>query len=382
MTPPPDLRIAVLGYGVMGRAHSYAYRVAPFVRQLPCTPKLVVLTGRNPQAVEAAASQYGFEGWEADWRRAATRDDIDLVDICTPPGTHAAMVETAAAAGKAVLCEKPLDVSYLHASRAVNAVSSVGVLNAIGFNYRRLPAVSLMKRMIDEGAVGQIRLWRSIWLSDEFVDPTIPFDWRFDRDMGGTTITDLGSHLVDMARWMVGEVVEVAAQSNTFVTERPNPSGGSPLQVSVDDASAALVRFSSGASGTFEMARAAVRRPVDFTVEVNGSTGTLFFDYSNLNELWYGSASDPPSLYGLRRIRAEHETHPYAGDWWPIGQGLGYDVSFVNQAADLLSRWPTGPWSPDLRDGLRVQAVCEAIERAATEKRWVRVEEVEAGHTI
>jgi predicted dehydrogenase len=218
--------------------------------------------------------------------------------------------------------------------------------------------------------VGEVRLWRASWLSDEFLDPDIPFDWRFDRALGGTSITDLGTHLVDLALWIVGDIVEVAAQSETFTRER------SGRAVDVDEASSALVRFAAGARGTFEMSRVCARRPCDFTVEVNGSRGTLRFDYARLNELWYGDADDDGRLYGMRRIRAEAPVHPYAGDWWPIGQGVGYGASFVNQAADLLERWPGGPWEPDLAQGARAQAVCEAMERAAAERRWVEVAEV------
>jgi predicted dehydrogenase len=218
-----------------------------------------------------------------------------------------------------------------------------------------------------------VRLVRAVWLSDEFVDASIPFDWRFEKQMGGTTIADLGSHLIDMATWMAGPIAEVSGQSQTFVTER------SGRAVTVDDASAALVRFESGARGVLEMARTAVRRPCDFSIEVNGERGTLVFDYARLNELRYGDGADRAELYGMRRIRAEHPTHPYARDWWPIGQGVGYGSSFVNHLGDLLERWPTGPWAPDFAQGLAVQAVCEAIERSAEERRWVAVSAISAG---
>jgi len=249
------------------------------------------------------------------------------------------------------------------------------VHNAVGFNYRRLPAVALMHRMIADGAVGEVRLWRATWLSDEFTDPATQFDWRFDRAMGGTTIADLGSHLVDLALWMVGEISEVSAQSQTFIRRRALPDGGTQ-DVTVDDASSALLRFASGARGTVETARSAVRRPCDFTVEVNGSAGTLIFDYARLNELWFGSGDDDPASYGLRRIRAEHPSHPYAADWWPIGQGVGYGSSFANQVADLLKGWPDEPWTPDFSQGAAVQAVCEAMERSAEADRWVPICEV------
>lgn len=372
----PEVGIGIVGYGMMGRAHAYAYTAAPVLRPLPCKPQLRVISGRDQERVSRAAVAFGFDDYVTDWRDLVKRPDIDIVDICTPPGTHAEIAAAAAAAGKAVICEKPLAISYRQALDATAAVHRAGVLNSVGFNYRRLPAVSLMKRMVDEGAVGKVRLWRATWLSDEFVNPAIPFDWRFDRAMGGTTIADLGSHLIDLAEWMVGGVAEVCAQSETFVRERANPSGAGSLAVTVDDASSALLRFESGARGVLEMARTAVRRPCDFTVEVNGESGTLVFEYARLNELLYGEGADSPGLYGMRKIRAEHESHPYARHWWPIGQGVGYGSSFVNHLGDLLERWPKGPWEPDFKDGAAVQAVCEAIERAAAERRWVEVAEV------
>ena len=365
-----EVGIGIVGYGLMGRAHAYGYTLAPRVRDLPVVPRLRSISGRNEAAVAAAADRYGVATWTTDWRDLVARDDVEIVDVCTPPGTHAEIVEAALGAGKAVLCEKPLAADYASARRAADVAERASRPNAIGFNYRRLPAVSLLKELVAEGRIGDVLLWRAGWLSDEFLDADIPFDWRFERALGGTSIADLGAHLVDLALWIVGDVAEVAAQSETFTGSR------SGRVVDVDEASSALVRFANGARGTFEMARVCARRPCDFTVEVNGSRGTLRFDYARLNELWYGDADDDGRLYGLRRIRAEAPAHPYAADWWPIGQGVGYGTSFVNQAADLLERWPAGPWEPDLLQGARVQAVCEAMERAAAERRWVEIAEV------
>ena len=367
MSDLPEVGIGIVGYGLMGRAHAHGYAVAPRVRPLPVRPRLRAISGRDAAAVEWAAAAYGVEEWTTDWRALVERDDVQIVDVCTPPGTHAEIVEAAAAAGKAVLCEKPLSADLAGAEAAVAAVERSGVLNAIGFNYRRLPALALLRQLVADGRVGEVLLWRATWLSDEFLDPAIPFDWRFERRMGGSTIADLGAHLVDLALWIVGEIEEVSAQSETFTR------GRSGRAVDVDEASAALVGFAGGARGTFELSRVCARRPCDFWVEVNGTAGTLRFDYPSLNELWYGDARDDERLYGLRRIRAEHPSHPYAADWWPIGQGVGYGTTFVNQAADLLERWPDGPWEPGLATGLRVQAVCDAMERSAAERRWVRV---------
>lgn len=375
MSGADEVRVGVIGYGVMGRAHCYGYRVAPMLRRLPVQPVVTVMSGRDQAAVAAAADAYGVPDHVTDWRSLINRADVDIVDICTPPGTHAEIAAAAAAAGKAVLCEKPLAISYAHARAALAAVTAAGVHHAVGFNYRRLPAVALMRQMIADGAIGEVRLWRATWLSDEFTDPATPYDWRFDRAMGGTTIADLGSHLIDLALWMVGDISRVCAQSETFIRQRQLPGGGSQ-PVTVDDASAALLQFESGARGTVEMARAAVRRPCDFTVEVNGSLGTLVFSYPRMNEVWYGSASDDPSQYGMRRIRAEHPSHPYAADWWPIGQGIGYGSSFANQVADLLEHWPEAPWTPGFEEATAVQAVCEAMEISAADGKWVTLAEV------
>lgn len=372
----PEVGIGIIGYGMMGKAHSYGYTLAPHIRELGCRPRLRMISGRHREAVQSAAQIFGVERAVIDWREVLADPEVDVVDICTPPGTHAEIVEAAAQAGKAILCEKPLAAGYDGALRAAQAVRRAGVRNAICFNYRRLPALSLMKQMIDDGRIGDPRLWRASWLSDEFLDPEVPFDWRFRRSMGASTIADLGAHLIDLAGWMIGDVDAVSAQSQTFVTERRDPDAAGLVSVDADDASSALLRFRSGALGVFETAKISPRRPCDFTVEVNGSRGTLRFDYSRLNELWYGDAGEPPELYGMRRIRAEHASHPQTEGWWPIGQGVGYGASFVNQAADLLAQWPAGTWSPDLETGLRVQAVCEAIELAAAQRRWVDVAEV------
>jgi predicted dehydrogenase len=375
-----EVGIGIVGYGLMAKAHSYGYTAAPMMRGLACRPRLRVISGRNELAVARAATQYGFERWASDWRAVVGAPDVDIVDICTPPGHHAEVIEAAAQAGKAIVCEKPLSADIAGARRALAAVraAAVPVRHAIGFNYRRLPALALMKQMVDQGHIGAIRLWRGSWLSDEFLDPEIPFDWRFERRQGASTIADLGAHLIDLAGWMVGEVAAVCAQSATFTDVRRDPVSG-PRQVDVDEASAALLRFGSGALGVFETAKVCARRPCDFTLELNGTRGTLRFDYARLNELWYGDGSDPGEPYGMRRIRAEQPEHPQTRGWWPIGQGIGYGASFVNQAADLLERWPDGEWEPTLETGLRVQAVCEAIERSAAARRWLEVAEVLSG---
>ena len=372
---PAQVGIAMLGYGLMGRAHSLGYRDAVVVQpDLPVQPSLRVLCGRTKDAVEAAAARYGFADWTTDWEDAIRRPDVDIVDICTPPGAHRAAVEAAAAAGKAVICEKPLASSREDAFAAARAVHEAGTLAAVSFNYRRLPAVTLMKELIDEGVIGVPRAVRAIWLTDEFADPAIPFDWRFDRVTGGTVTGDLGVHLIDLVHWLVGRVTAVTANSATFITERANPAGGGVLPVRTDDSASTLAQLSTGAVAVFEMTRVAIGRPCDWTIEISGSEGSIGFDYRNLNEIWLAVAGDTRTD-GFRRIRAEKPGHPYSGRWWPQGQGIGYQESFTNQVADLLQAWPDGPWWPTVDDAAAAQAVVEAIDESAAQRCWVDVQE-------
>lgn len=371
-----EVGIAMLGYGLMGRAHSLGYRDAVVVEPgLTVQPKLRVLCGRTPDPLAAAAARYGFDGWTTDWQQAISRPDVDIVDICTPPGAHRAAVEAAAAAGKAVICEKPLAATRDDAFAAARAVHAAGTLAAVSFNYRRLPAVTLMKQLIDEGVVGVPRAVRTIWLTDEFADPAIPFDWRFDRATGGTVTGDLGVHLIDLVHWLAGRVTAVTAQSATFVTERADPDGDEMVPVRTDDSASALARLSTGAVAVLEMTRVAIGRPCDWTIEISGSEGSIGFDYRNLNEIWLAVAGDARTD-GFRRIRAEKPAHPYSGRWWPQGQGVGYQESFTNQVADLLLAWPDGPWSPTVDDGAAAQAVVDAIDESAAQRSWIDVKDL------
>ncbi len=369
-----ELRVAIVGYGTMGRAHAYAYRAAPIIRPGEVRFAPVVMTGRDEKAVAAAAIACGIGEWSTGGRTSLVAATSTWWTSARHRARMRSIAVAAARAGKSVICEKPLATTYAEAAAARDAVEAAGVHHAVGFNYRRLPALSLLAEMVGAGELGEIRLWRGTWLSDEFVDAATPFDWRFESNMGGTTIADLGSHLLDLATWMLGPIREVSAISSTFTSERTVDGG--TRRVEIDDASSALLRFASGAQGTFEVARVAPRRPCDFVVEVNGSKATAMFSYSQLNELWIGSVDDDPRHYGLRRIRAEHVLHPETRGWWPIGQGVGYDASFINQAADLAEAWPDKPWSPDFAQGAAVAAVCEAIARSASERRWVTIDDV------
>ncbi len=369
--------IGMVGYGSMGRAHARAYSNVRSVAPDSPEARLVAISGRGREQVQEAAANFGFERAAVDWREVIEDPAVDIVDICTPPGHHAEVIIAAARAGKSILCEKPLASDYRSAREAVEATNDAGVLAAIGFNYRRLPAVALMKQLVADGRIGTVTHMRAIWLTDEFIDPDTPFDWRFERAAGGTTIADLGSHLIDLAHWIVGEIRDVSAQSATCIRERFDAATGEMRSVEVDDNSSAIVRFADGARGVFEMSRVAPLHPCDFTFELNGTAGSIRFDYARLNELWLGETADEPVLYGMRRIRAESQAHPQVQDWWPAGQGVGYEASFLNQISELLQSWPDGPWEPSLADGLQVQAVCDAMELSASESRWVPTSEIE-----
>ena len=362
-----DVGVGIVGYGLMAKAHTFGYRNASAFGSLAAKPKVVAMSGRNPVALAAAAALYGVPDTTSDWRTLLDRDDVDVIDICTPPGTHAEIAIAAAAAGKAVICEKPLAASFADALAATRAVEDSGVANAVGFNYRRLPALALLQRLISDGRIGRVLTWHATWFTDEFADPEIPFDWRFDLAMGASTFADLGSHLIDLALTQVGPVDAVSAQTQTTIAERSGQA------VTVPESCSALLRFASGASGVIDLARNAVGRPCDFVVDVSGTEGSLRFDYARLNELWFSHIDDDPELYGPRRIRAEHTTHPYSANWWPIGQGVGYGSSFVNQVVAWFAEWPPKTWDPDFAQGTRVQAICDAMERSSLSDHWEQV---------
>lgn len=365
----------MVGHGLMGHAHSLAFRDAVALEpSLEVEPQLAVVCGRAAERVSCAADRYGYDGWSTDIEASVSREDVDLVDVCTPPGVHHEAIAAAAAAGKVIFCEKPLGATFDQARASFEAVTAAGVANAVSFNYRRLPAVSLIAELIGQGTIGEPRAVRAIWLTDEFGDPETPFDWRFDRLTGGTVTGDLGVHLIDLVQWLVSPFVEVVASSATFIKERPDPDGGSPLMVRTDDSCGALGRLASGATVVLEMTRVALGRPCDWTLEVSGSEGSVSFDYRNLNEIWLFARERGSLSQGFRRIRSEQPGHPYSGRWWPQGQGVGYQASFSNQIIDWLGGLDAGDLSPSFGDGASAQAVVEAIDSSASLGAWVTVD--------
>ncbi|MEU6817946.1 Gfo/Idh/MocA family oxidoreductase [Streptomyces sp. NPDC046860] len=366
----PPLRVGMVGYAFMGAAHSQGWRTAGRVFDLPRQPVLSVLCGRDGPAVRAAADRHGWSSTETDWRALIARDDVDLVDICTPGDSHAEIALAALAAGKHVLCEKPLANTVEEAeamARAAEEAYANGQLAMVGFNYRRVPAIAQARRMITEGRLGTLRHVRVSYLQDWLVDPEFPLTWRLRKEAAGSgALGDLGAHVIDVAQYLAGEkLAGVSALTETFVRRRPLPTGG-PGQVTVDDAAVFTGRFASGALASFEATRYATGRKNALRIELNGERGSLAFDLERLNELSFHDGTEPGAHAGFRRILVTEPDHPYLDAWWPPGHGLGYEHTFVHQARDLVHAIAEGHVPvPSFADGLEVQRVLAAVEESA-----------------
>lgn len=371
--------VGMVGHAFMGRAHSQAWRsVGPFFGP-PLTPVMTALAGRSAERARAAADALGWASVETDWKELLRREDVQLVDICTPGDSHAEIAVAALDAGKHVLCEKPLANSVAEAEAMVAAAERArerGVRSMVGFNYRRVPAVTLARRMVDEGRIGAVRHIRAQYLQDWLADPEAPFTWRMDRDRAGTgALGDIGAHIIDTAQFITGQnLVGVSALLNTFVPERPVPGGGT-AQVTVDDAALFVGRTDGGALASFEATRFATGRKNALRIEVSGSSGALAFDLESLNELWFYDREEDGATAGFRRIVVTEPVHPYADRWWPPGHLLGYEHTFTHQAADLLTAIADGTDPrPSFADGLQVQRVLAAVAGSAEARCWVDVE--------
>ncbi|MBA2946562.1 Gfo/Idh/MocA family protein [Streptomyces himalayensis] len=376
------LGVGMVGYAFMGAAHSQGWRTVGRVFDLPCRPELAAICGRDADAVRAAADRLGWAAAETDWRELIARDDVDLVDICTPGDSHAEIALAALAAGKHVLCEKPLANTVEEAEAMAEAAEQArarGQVAMVGFNYRRLPATALARKMVADGRLGALRHVRVTYLQDWLVDPGFPLTWRLQREVAGSgALGDLGAHIVDLAQYLAGEpLVGVSALTETFVRERPllagasaglsATGGGGPLgTVTVDDAALFTGRFASGALASFEATRFATGRKNALRLELNGERGSLAFDLERLNELSFHDHTEPGVSAGFRRILVTEPDHPYLEAWWPPGHGLGYEHSFVHQARDLVTAIATGVVpEPSFADGLGVQRVLAAVEESA-----------------
>jgi predicted dehydrogenase len=367
----PPIGVGMLGYAFMGKAHSNAWRTLAYMTwPPPLMPRLVSIAGRNEPAVAEAAQRFGFADHATDWRRVAADDRIQIFDNTGPNSLHGAPTIAAAQAGKHVICEKPLGRSADEAYDIWQRVDACGVTHLTAFNYRFVPAIRLAREMIDAGELGEIRHYRAHYLQDWLTDPDTPATWRMSGEQAGSgALGDLGSHIIDLGRYLVGEIASVAAGLRTFVGERP---GGT---VDVDDAFSATVEFASGALGTLEATRVAAGRKNALRFEINGTKGSIAFDLERLNELQVYLLDTSPGrrAQGFRTVLATAPDHPFLGSWWPEGHVLGWEHTFVHELHHFLTAvrddLPVTPHGADFRDGYRAAEVCDAIARSATSGR-------------
>jgi predicted dehydrogenase len=373
----PVLGVGMVGYAFMGAAHSQAWRTAPHAFELPLRPVMAALCGRDAAAVRAAADRLGWAAVETDWRALLKRDDVDLVDVCTPGDSHAEVAIAALEAGKHVLCEKPLANTLAEAEAmagAADRAAARGVRAMTGFNYRRVPAVVLARQLVAAGRIGPIRHVRASYLQDWLVDPEFPLTWRLQRERAGSgALGDLGAHIVDLAQYLTGELITgVSAVTATFVAERPLAAAGGSGPVTVDDAALFTARLGSGALASFEATRFATGHKNQLRIELNGARGSLAFDLERLNELQFSDRADDPATAGFKTILVTEPGHPYLSAWWPPGHILGWEHTFTHEVRDLVTAIADGTDpAPSFRDGLQVQRVLDAVERsAASDSHW------------
>jgi predicted dehydrogenase len=382
--------VGMIGYAFMGRAHSLAWHTAGRVFDVPLRPRLAAICGRDKAAAEEVAGRLGWAAVETDWRALIARDDVQLIDISAPGDLHAPIAIAALAAGKHVLCEKPLANTLAEAEAmkaAADAAYPTGARAMVGFNYRRVPALALARRLVEQGRLGSLRHFRAVYLQDWLADPDAPMTWRMQAERAGSgALGDLGAHIVDLARYLTGdEITGVSAVSATFTPERPYADGSGTGTVTVDDAVVFTARLASGALASFEATRCATGRKNALRVELNGSAGSLAFDLERLNELEFFSApgnrgagggaggADPA---GFRRVLVTEGGDPYLSAWWPPGHVLAWEHTFTHQAADLLAAIADGGQPlPSFDDGLAVQRVLDAVARsAASGNSWESLE--------
>lgn len=377
---PRPLNIGIIGYGFMGRAHSNAYRKVNQFFELDTRPVLKAACARSEDTIRAFADNWGWESIETDWRKLIERQDIDAIDICVPNNLHREIALAAAQAGKMVLCEKPLAMNAREGLEMVEAIEAAGVANMVWFNYRRIPAISLAKQLVDEGRVGRCFHYRALYLQDWTISPKLPQGgatlWRLDIDAAGSGVTgDLLAHSIDTAMWLNGPIAAVTAMTETFIKERElQDEPGVVKPVGIDDACAFLVRFANGSMGTFESTRYARGRKNFNTFEMNGDKGSVSFDLENAHRLEYFDNGDDDHVHGWRDILVTDFEHPYMDHYWVPGCVIGYEHTFINALADFLKGLETGEGTqPDFRCALQTQYVCDAVLESAKTGDWVEV---------
>jgi predicted dehydrogenase len=374
------LNIGLIGYGFMGRTHTNGYkRVNDFFPELEHRPILKAVCGRNAENAQAFADQWQYESIETDWREMIKRDDIDAIDICTPNNSHAEIAIAAAKAGKMILCEKPLALNPAEGETMVAAVEKAGVPNTVWYNYRRVPAVTMAKQLIDEGRLGRIFHYRANFLQDWTIAEDVPQGgaalWRLDVNAAGSGVTgDLLAHCIDTAIWLNGSINNVTAMTETFVKERMHTETGKMEPVGIDDACAFLCRFENGSLGLFESTRYARGHKALYTFEINGENASIRWDLHDLHRLEWFDHNDEEKLRGWRSIHVTDGEHPYMDKWWVPGLQIGYEHTFVHQVADFLKCLAAGqPCHPTFRDAQETQLVCDAVLASAAEGSWRNV---------
>ncbi|HCQ85751.1 MAG: Gfo/Idh/MocA family protein [Limisphaerales bacterium] len=380
MSDKKPLNIGLVGYGFMGRTHSNGYkRVNDFFGDLAYRPVLKAICGRNSERTEAFASQWGYESTESDWKALIARDDIDAIDICTPNDSHAAIAIAAAEAGKMVLCEKPLARTTEESLPMVEAVEKAGVANTVWYNYRRIPAVTLAKQIIDSGKLGKVFHYRANFLQDWTISEELPQGgeglWRLDAAAAGSGVTgDLLAHCIDTAIWLNGGIQDVSAVTETFIKERVHTATGEKQAVTIDDACIFHCHFNNGSLGLFESTRYARGHKALYTLEINGENASIRWDLHDLNRLEFFDHSDEGKVRGWRSIHITDGDHPYLDKWWVPGLCIGYEHTFVHQVADFLASLTSGePCHPTFRDALETAKVCDAVLASAASREWKNV---------
>ena len=374
-----SLNIGIVGYGFMGRTHSNAFLQAPRFFDLPYRPVLRAACARNPERLKSFAQNWGYESTESDWRRLLDRKDIDLIDIASPNDTHAEIAVAAAQAGKIVLCEKPLGRNAKEARAMTEAVESAKVANMVWYNYRRVPAVMLLKHLIDAGRFGKVFHYRAKFLQDWTISKDLPQGgeglWRLDAAVAGSGVTgDLLAHTIDTAMWLNGPITEVSAMTETFVKERKHNLTGRLEAVGIDDASAFLCRFENGSLATFEATRYARGHKALYTLEINGEHASAMWDLHDLHRIQYFDHRDEGQLRGWRSIHVTDGDHPYMKHWWVPGLQIGYEHTFIHQAADFLQALSEGKSAaPAFRDALATDCVTDAVLESARSRQWQHI---------
>jgi predicted dehydrogenase len=384
------LRVGMIGYGFMGKAHSNAWRQAPHFFPLQANIEMHTICGRNRKALQEARAKFGWKYACTDWRQVVHSPEIDIIDISTSNLTHAEIGIAAAKAGKHIFCEKPLAMNVADARKMLDAVRKSRVKNMVGFNYRRVPAIAFARQMIADGKLGEIRHFRATYLQSWIADPRFPMNWRLRKETAGSGAHgDLNAHLVDLAQYLVGDISETVGVQETFIKERRKEAQAVGLgatagkgyeKVTVDDATVFLARFARtrnvapGAYGTFEATRLAPGHQNYNRFEINGSEGSMIFCFERMNELEYCNRTDPPDQPGFKTILCTEGVHPYVAAWWPPGHVLGYEHTFIHEVVDLVNAIATqSPIAPDFLAGAKCVAVLESVVKSHGSGRWVKV---------